>query len=133
MPTVDSLEQNRQAALAFVDALATNRLEEIAGLFDGQAMFWSLTDRTPYSFDEYVALYHRLITTRFVDGIRIQTGSVVAEGDLVVVQCESHGDIANGKHYNNMYLFLVQVSGGLIRNVREYCDTHHSWTVLRAE
>jgi hypothetical protein len=124
--------RNKELAQAFIDALATAGLEAIADLFATDAVLWSLTDRASLSFPEYLEVYHRLITTRFVNGVRMTTKLVMAEGDRVVVECESHGDLKNGRHYNNMYLFLFRIAGGRIRNVWEYNDTHHSQTVLRA-
>lgn len=129
--TEDTL-RNKELARAFIDALATDGLEAIAELFASDAVLWSLTDRSSLSFPEYLEIYHRLITTRFVDGVQMSITLVMAEGDRVVVECESHGDMKNGKHYNNMYLFLFRIDGGRIRNVWEYNDTHHSQTVLRA-
>jgi ketosteroid isomerase-like protein len=132
MTDTDHILRNKELAQAFIDALATDGLEAIADLFASDAVLWSLTDRTSLSFAEYVEVYHRLITTRFVDGIQMTTNLVMAEEDRVVVECESHGDMRNGRHYNNMYLYLFRIDDEGIRNIWEYNDTHHSQTVLRA-
>lgn len=131
--SADLSRKNKELAQVFIDALATDRLEEIADLFDPDAVLWSLTDRESHSFKEYLDVYHRLITARFVNGIEITTTLVMAENDRVIVECESHGDMKNGNHYNNMYLFMLRINGGRIHNVWEYNDTHHSRTVLRAD
>jgi ketosteroid isomerase-like protein len=132
MTDTDHILRNKELAQAFIDALATDGLEAIADLFASDAVLWSLTDRASLSFAEYLEVYHRLITTRFVDGIQMTTKLVMADGDRVVVECESHGDMKNGRHYNNMYLFLFRIDDEGIQNVWEYNDTHHSHTVLRA-
>jgi uncharacterized protein len=132
MTEPEDILRNKELAQAFIDALATDGLEAITDLFASDAVLWSLTDRASLSFPEYLEVYHRLITTRFVDGVQMTTKLVMAEGDRVVVECESHGDMKNGKHYNNMYLFMFRIDGERIQNVWEYNDTHHSQTVLRA-
>lgn len=132
MSDTADITRNKELAEAFIQALATDRLEEIAELFDSDAVLWSLTDRASLSFTDYLEVYHRLITTRFVNGIQMTTKLVMAENDRVIVECESHGNMKNGNHYNNMYLFLFRIDGGRIHNVWEYSDTHHSRTVLRA-
>lgn len=63
-------------------------------------------------------------------GLRITIKSVVAEGDRVAVEAESYGELVTGKVYNNQYHFLVELQGGRIQAVREYCDTSHARDVL---
>jgi uncharacterized protein len=64
------------------------------------------------------------------NGLRITVKSVVAEGDRVAVEAESYGELVNGKVYNNQYHFLVELQGGKIQAVREYCDTLHAKDVF---
>ncbi|HEX8419662.1 MAG TPA: nuclear transport factor 2 family protein [Sphingomonas sp.] len=47
------------------------------------------------------------------------------DGDRVAVEAESHAELANGGVYANQYHFLIELSDGLIRRVREYSDTQH--------
>jgi len=63
-------------------------------------------------------------------GLRVTPKGITAEGDRVAVEAESYGETANGKVYNNMYHFLVEVRGGKIQAVREYLDTIHAQDVL---
>ncbi|GAC1576464.1 MAG: hypothetical protein NVS3B5_08020 [Sphingomicrobium sp.] len=57
--------------------------------------------------------------------LRITPSSMIAEGNLVAVEAESHAELTSGKTYNNQYHFLVEVAGDRVRRVKEYSDTHH--------
>ena len=46
-----------------------------------------------------------------------------AEGDRVAVEVTGKCQLANGKHYDNTYHFLLEFENGRIRKVKEYCDT----------
>jgi ketosteroid isomerase-like protein len=54
---------------------------------------------------------------------------MVAEGDRVAVEAESHGELANGRVYRQSYHFLFEFRGGRISAVREYLDTQHAHAV----
>lgn len=47
------------------------------------------------------------------------------EGDRVAVEMESFGKKSDETIYNNMYHFLVTLSGGKITALKEYMDTYH--------
>ena len=64
------------------------------------------------------------------NGLKITPKGVIAEGDRVAVEAESYGELANGKVYNNQYHFLIELSDGKIKAVREYLDTIHAKEIL---
>lgn len=57
--------------------------------------------------------------------LKIWPTSMIAEGNKVAAEAESYAELNNGKTYNNRYHFLIELDGGKVRNVKEYCDTHH--------
>ena len=59
------------------------------------------------------------------EGMKLTPTEWTAEGDRFALEMESYGKLANGKVYNNLYHFLVTVSDGKIKVLREYMDTHH--------
>jgi ketosteroid isomerase-like protein len=51
--------------------------------------------------------------------------STVAEGDKVAVEAASHGQLRNGRVYEQEYHALMTIRNGQIAAVREYLDTDH--------
>lgn len=69
----------------------------------------------------------------YPDGFRMLPHRIIEDsrfGDtgLVAVEVTGHGR-RNGALYQNRYAFVLTVEGGLIREVREYCDTRHAFDV----
>lgn len=58
-------------------------------------------------------------------GLKLTPSAWTAEGDRVALELECYGELTNGRVYNNLYHFLIIVSGGKIKVVREYMDTNH--------
>lgn len=70
------------------------------------------------------------------DGLRIEAHRIVvddhvAASGLVLVEAVSEGRrVANDRLYQNRYAFVLRLDpGGLIHEVREYCDTQHAFDV----
>ena len=66
----------------------------------------------------------------FTNGMILTVHIVIAEGNHVVLEGESHATAANGKHYNNRYSLHCELENGKIKTVREYEDTRHQWDVM---
>lgn len=43
----------------------------------------------------------------------------------MAVEAVTTGESASGKHYDNQFVYVVEVKNGLIHAVREYLDTSH--------
>jgi ketosteroid isomerase-like protein len=55
---------------------------------------------------------------------RMVIDNLVAEGDYVVVQARALDRMTtSGKPYNNTYCIVIQLVGGEVLRVDEYCDT----------
>lgn len=62
----------------------------------------------------------------YVQGALTMTPTaMIAEGDCVACEAESHADLVDGRMYANQYHFLIEVSGTKVRGVREYSDKNH--------
>ena len=66
---------------------------------------------------------------RLKKGLRMEVIDVVADGDKVVLEVVSHGELDNGRTYNNEYLVLMTIRDGKIQEMREYNDTLHAYKV----
>lgn len=59
------------------------------------------------------------------NGLKMTVTDLVAEGDKVVAEVESFGELRNGRIYNQQHQFRMTVRDGKIHAVREYLDTQH--------
>jgi uncharacterized protein len=59
----------------------------------------------------------------FVSDVTVEFRTVVADGDVVVVEERMRATLASGRHYDNDYCFVFEVRDGLVHRVREYMDT----------
>ena len=68
----------------------------------------------------------------FPNGLQltIKKETAIAEGGLVAVEAETYGTAFNGKIYNNLYHFRVEVKNGKIQAVREYLDSGYATEIL---
>ncbi|WP_227999746.1 nuclear transport factor 2 family protein [Nocardia australiensis] len=62
----------------------------------------------------------------FVADRKVDFRSVVADGCTVVVEERMRATLMNGRHYDNDYCFIFELSGGVIHRVREYMDTRRA-------
>jgi uncharacterized protein len=65
--------------------------------------------------------------------VRLELGTVVADGELVAAEWKATGTSKNGTPYRNQNLGLFRVRDGKIVSVREYTDTRHASQVFFAE
>lgn len=59
------------------------------------------------------------------NGMETKIRGMIAEGDTVSVELESHGIASDGRAYSNRYHDVLVVRNGAIVEVREYFDTQH--------
>jgi hypothetical protein len=67
------------------------------------------------------------MTSQLKDGLRMTVKGLVAEGDRVAAEVESHGELRNGRVYEQQYHFLLTFRAGKVAAVREYLDTQHAF------
>jgi uncharacterized protein len=56
---------------------------------------------------------------------------ILADGDVVIVECQGRVTLKSGQPYNNRYCFVIEMADGKMREVREYFDTALSDARLR--
>jgi uncharacterized protein len=59
--------------------------------------------------------------------------TVVAEGEVVVVEHRLSATLPNGRSYVNDYCFVYEVRDGLVWRIREYMDTRGGWAQVFGE
>jgi uncharacterized protein len=60
----------------------------------------------------------------------IRIHSIVAEGDMLVVEQRGHNTTANGRPYHNTYCWVCRMRDGKIQELTEYLDTEALSAVL---
>ena len=64
---------------------------------------------------------------RFFGGVDNTFRTVVAEGEVVVVEHRLSATLPNGRPYVNDYCFVYEVHNGKVWRIREYMDTRGGW------
>ena len=127
-----SLEQNKQLARDFMDALVRADIQAIQDAFTPDGVCWT-SGTMPISGTrtrDQVAEAARGVLGVFPEGLKFTIKTLTAEGDCVAIEAESHGRHKSGRTYANQYHFLMRVRGGKIAEWREYMDTMHANDVL---
>ncbi len=69
---------------------------------------------------------------RFEGAYTNEAVRIVAEDDIVVVECRGHATTKSGKPYDNNYCFVFRLRDGKLRELTEYMDTELAAEVLGA-
>lgn len=130
-----STEENKQLAREFFARLSASDTTGALALVADDASWWIAGKRellpVAGTYDKArLTVFTRNMQERLTDGLRMTVKNVVAEGDKVVVETESHGRLKNGRVYNNEYVFVMTLRDGEISAVREYNDTHHAFATF---
>ena len=51
--------------------------------------------------------------------------SVASQGSLVIGEAEGRGTFADGRAYENLYVFAVEIKDGKVYRLREYMDSFY--------
>ena len=81
---------------------------------------------------EGISAVLRGIGAKIPGGIDMRIRGMIGEGNQVAAEVEAHGEITNGRIYNNEYHFLFTIADGRISAVKEYNDTLHLKTIFAA-
>jgi uncharacterized protein len=63
---------------------------------------------------------------------KIFVDTIVSRGALVMVETHSGGQLADGRPYENLYAWAVEVRDGRIHTLREYFDSHYVMELMRS-
>ena len=70
--------------------------------------------------------------SQFAGTYRNRATRIVAEGDIVVVECRGDVSTKAGKRYDNHYCYVIQMRDGRMLALTEYMDTALAEAVLTA-
>jgi uncharacterized protein len=123
-------EQNKHIAQEFYRRFDVNDIEGVLQTLADDATFWiagkpgAAPIAGPHSKAQIAQVFMRMLA-RMPNGLRMEVKSTIAEGADVALEVRSHGELDNGRVYENDYHTLMTIHDGKIARVREYMDTQH--------
>jgi hypothetical protein len=126
------IEQNKQLARDFIEAISKGDVATISSSFHDDGQCWTIGSMPisgHFKKDQITASANRVLDL-FPDGLKITIQRMTAEDDRVAIEATSKARHANGKNYANVYHFLMRVKDGKILEWNEYLDTMHANDVL---
>ena len=133
-----TIEQNKNVASEFFARFSANDIAGALDLLSEDATWWiagrkeQLPAAGVYGKEKIGRLFYNL-TGQLRNGLKMTVKGMVAEGDKVAVEVESHGELKNGRVYKQEYHPLITIRDGKISAVREYLDTQHVFATWFAQ
>lgn len=94
----------------------------------GDDIRWTVMGSSPWSrtYEGKRAVVDELMRplfSQFADTYRNTASRILAEDDIVVVECQGAVTTKSGKPYNQRYCYVCRMADGKIRELTEYLDT----------
>jgi len=129
--SVEAKSDSERIVLQFLATLSAGNLEGVRNMLHEEATW------TPQMRDVPGAGVHRGkhgIVDEFLLPVRalfrpgdpkIFVDTIASRGPLVMLESHSGGCLADGRPYQNLYAWAVEVRDGKIHALREYFDSHY--------
>jgi ketosteroid isomerase-like protein len=105
---------------SYFDLSNQAKFSESQDLLHDAGTWWSIGTRIAIPMAQQKMAF---AATRGILSVHFTLIDAVEDGDKVVLELESRGEIPGGGIYENAYLFKVKVWEGSLLHVREYADT----------
>src|SRR5262249_28758775 len=127
-----TLEQNKKLATDFFARFSASDVDGALALMGEDATWWlpGKPGHMPAQGvrrKDQIARVFRAMVDQLKDGLRMTVKGAIAEGDKVALEVTSHGELRNGRVYDQEYHFAITFRDGKIAAVREYLDTQHAF------
>lgn len=126
-----TIAANKNIARQFFLLFEKGDVDAVIALFSPDALYWIPTVRREYGMAEFKEAL-LWIQSRLEGGIRFELGPIIAEENRVCAMAESFAITTDGKPFNNLYHTFFEITDGRITYAREYNDTSHVFSTLRA-
>jgi len=126
---VKANNENEQAYLDFFETLSSGELEKIRAAFHDEAV-WQVQVKGILGEGSHRG--KKAIVDDFLAPVRgmfkpgdpkLNVTSVASQGSLVIGEIEARGTFADGRPYENLYVFALEVKDGKVWRLREYMDS----------
>jgi ketosteroid isomerase-like protein len=122
------LSHNEQIATTFFKTLSAGDYDNLRRMFTDDAVWTvmpvSIPGAGPHNgpkgiVDEFLMVIREM----FVDGDpKLHVTNVFSRDGWVAVETHTQGTFKGGKKYDNRYCWILEISGGKVKTVREYMD-----------
>ena len=106
----------------FWDRIAEKQLDAAVALLDPKGQFWS----RPIGYVPMPAFIYIMRAVQTGAPMRFAICSEMEQGERAIIEFEGFGTFQSGELYNNSYVFVADVRGGLIVDLREYSDSAYA-------
>ncbi len=101
----------------------------------GEDICWTIMGSTAWSrtYEGKQAVRDELMRplfAQFADRYTNEATRIVADGDIVVIECHGRATTKAGKPYNQTYCYVCRLTDGKVRELTEYLDTELVSAVL---
>jgi len=121
--------ENEQAYVKFFETLSGGDLEKIRVTFHDDAI-WQVQVKGILGEGSHRG--KKAIVDDFLAPVRgmfkpgdpkLNITTLASQGPLVIGEIEAHGTFADGRAYDNLYVFALEIKDGKVYRLREYMDS----------
>ena len=127
MVTADN--ENERFVIEFFNTLSTGNLERVREMFHEEATWVAMVKDIPgvgvhRGRKGIVDDFLKPIRGMFAPGDpKVTLTSIASKGPLVVAESSGSGKVADGRPYDNLYCWAIEIKDGKIHRLREYMDS----------
>jgi uncharacterized protein len=127
---------HKELIQAAFDALAQGRTQPFADAM-AEDFSWTISGHGPWGRtwrgkQQVRAGLMAPLFAQFADTYRNRATRIVAEGNVVVVECRGEVTTKAGRRYDNHYCYVIEMRDGRMHALTEYMDTALAEAVLTA-
>ena len=128
---VEGRTESERLVLRFLATLSAGDLEGVRGMLHPEATWKPQVRSVPGAgihrgpggiVDDFLAPVRGLFRP---GDPKIHVDSIASRDSFVMVESHSGGHFADGRPYENLYAWAVEVKDGKIHTLREYFDSHY--------
>lgn len=128
---VTASNENEQVYLKFFETLSSGDLEKIRATFHDEAV-WQVQVKGILGEGSHRG--KKAIVDEFLAPVRgmfkpgdpkVTVTTLASRGPLVIGECDSRGTFADGRSYENLYVFVLEIKDGKVWRLREYMDSFY--------
>lgn len=119
------IEKNKEAAINYLKALVDGDVALMDSVLteDFDAVDRNSAKIGGWRSREEVIAFAAAVPDLFQERLRFEYESVTAEDDRVVCQVKGFSKLADGRQYNNQYIYFFYMRDGKIRHMDGYYDS----------
>jgi len=120
----------KDVAWSFFELINRGRLADAYAVFDDSGTWWNSLDRKILPMVRMKEVGQRIIEKM---PLKFSLINLFQDGNVVIIECESHLVLADDRLYNNVYTFMFTFRDNKVMHVREHADTKYTVDMLSKE